>query len=378
MKHTLLSHLNYITETDYNLPSVSIILPFEPKMQAKSELATLLQSAVDNVENKIFNDFSIDIALLVIQKLKYIIKNLDYNTHKKSIAIYVSPVFEKVLYLDIEVDKRILLDKSFHIQGLVKNKKELQQYLLLQLTEKECRIYVNESGDMQKIFFRRLEIFLEYTDPFYHRLKIKNCDDECVRINMDKFLQRIDSSLDFILDSYHLPLFVIGNENILDHFTHITTHATSVIENIISDYKEADTEAIKKIMAPHVADWKKVKQNFLLNALQNASDRNKLAAGLADVLRSVTEHHCHILLLEENYQYPEISTRNEEMIFIANRLNNRFSYLKNTVDEIIEKVLEDGGDVEFVSKNIMEPYSHIALILNSKKNMLYENNYPGD
>ena len=74
-------------------------------------------------------------ALLVLQKLKYIIKNLDFSTHKKSIAIYVSPVFEKVLYLNIEVEERIVLDKSFHIQDLIKNKKELHQYLLLQLTD---------------------------------------------------------------------------------------------------------------------------------------------------------------------------------------------------------------------------------------------------
>ena len=378
MKQNLLSHLAEASETEYNLPSVSIILPFEPKMQSKSELTSTLQSVVEKVEKKIFDNFSIDMALLVIQKLKYIIKNLDFSTHKKSIAIYVSPVFEKVLYLSVEVEERIVLDKSFHIQDLIKHKKELQQYLLLQLTEKECRIYVNESGEMQKIFFSRLENFLEYTDPLYHRLKIKNCDEECVRINIEKFLLRIDSSLDYIMDSYHLPLFVIGNEDILTHFNNVSTHATSVIENIISNYEEADTEAMRKIMTPYLADWKKVKQKYLLNALKTAAHKNKLASGLPDVIKAVIEHRCRILLLEENYQYPELTTRNEETVYKANKLYNRFSYLKDTVDEIIEKILEEDGDVEFVSKNIMEQYDHIALIIHSKKNIIYENNYPGD
>src|SRR6185437_3491325 len=244
MKQNLLSHAPKVGETDYNLPSLSIILPFEPKMQSKSELTSSLQSVVEKVEKKIFDNFYIDMALLVIQKLKYIIKNLDFSTHKKSIAIYVSPVFEKVLYLNVEVDERIVLDKSFHIQDLIKNKKELHQYLLLQLTEKECRIYVNESGEMQKIFFSRLENFLEYADPLYHRLKIKDCDRECVNINIEKFLRRIDNSLDYIMDSYHLPLFVIGNEEVLNHFNNVTNHAILIIENIISDYQEGDTEEI--------------------------------------------------------------------------------------------------------------------------------------
>jgi len=82
--------------------------------------------------------------------------------------------------------------------------------------------------------------------------------------------------------------------------------------------------------------------------------------------------------LEENYQYPELNTRNEAAVYKANKLYSRFSYLKDTVDEIIEKILEEDGDVEFVSKDIMEQYDHIALIIHSKKNIIYENNYPGD
>ena len=116
MKQNLMPHINRVSETEYNLPSVSIILPFEPKMQSKKEVASALQSVVEKVERKIFDNFSIDMALLVRQKLKDIIKSLDFSTHKKSISIYVSPVFEKVVYLNVEVDERIILDKSFHIQ----------------------------------------------------------------------------------------------------------------------------------------------------------------------------------------------------------------------------------------------------------------------
>lgn len=378
MKQNLLPDINEITETVYNLPSVSVILPFEPKMKSKRELVLALQSALDKVERKIFDKFSVDMALLVLQKLKSIITHLDFNTHKKSVAIYVSPVFEKVLYLNLEVEEKVLVNKSFHIHDLVKSKKQLHEYLLLQLTEKECRIYVNESGEMQKIFFSSLENFLDYADPLLHRQKITNHDIEFEQINTEKFFHRIDSSLDFILESYHLPLFVMGNENILVHFNKITTHFNSVIENIQSDYKEAVIEEIKKILVPYVADWKKVKQKFLSYQLQTAAVKNKLASGLTDVYKAAIEHHCRILLIEENYEYPTIYTRSEEMIYKATQPYSRFSYLKDAVDEIIEKILDEGGDVEFVSEKIMGHYNHIALIITSKKNNLYENNYPGD
>jgi hypothetical protein len=33
------------------------------------------------------------------------------------------------------------------------------------------------------------------------------------------------------------------------------------------------------------------------------------------------------------------------------------------VDDVIEKVLENGGDVEFVDEGVLKDYHHIALIL---------------
>ena len=36
--------------------------------------------------------------------------------------------------------------------------------------------------------------------------------------------------------------------------------------------------------------------------------------------------------------------------------------LLRTVDDVIEKVLENGGDVEFVDEGLLKQYDHIALI----------------
>jgi len=68
-------------------------------------------------------------------------------------------------------------------------------------------------------------------------------------------------------------------------------------------------------------------------------------------------------------------TRLASMTFLIFTLSQRIPVIR---DEIIEKILDEGGDVEFVSEKIMGHYNHIALIITSKKNNLYENNYPGD
>ena len=84
-------------------PAISIIMPFEPKMSLKTELNHSLKTVSDKVERELLENYPDEIVMLVMQKLRAIINNLNFNTYKKSLAIYVSPVFEKVLYLDLSL-----------------------------------------------------------------------------------------------------------------------------------------------------------------------------------------------------------------------------------------------------------------------------------
>lgn len=112
MNQPALSATATLLDTDYNFPCVSIIMPFEPKMQPKNQLAAALRSAVNRIDKKVFENFSTEMSMLVLHKLNTLIRQLNYSTLQKSIAIYVSPVFEKVLYLNFEVIEAISVKKS--------------------------------------------------------------------------------------------------------------------------------------------------------------------------------------------------------------------------------------------------------------------------
>ena len=112
-----------LLEVDNYLPSVSIILPFEPKMSAKTELEYQLKRVIEKVERELMKNYVDEKARLVTDKLKNLVKTLDYSTYKRSIAIFVSPLLEKMYYLDIPVEEKIIIDESFEIRDLVYIKK---------------------------------------------------------------------------------------------------------------------------------------------------------------------------------------------------------------------------------------------------------------
>jgi len=105
-----------VIEAVHYRPAISIIMPFEPKMSLKNTITHSLKIATDKVEKELLENYPHEMVTLMKHKLRFIIQNLNYSTHKKSIAIYVSPIFEKVLYLDIPVEEKIMVDESFEIR----------------------------------------------------------------------------------------------------------------------------------------------------------------------------------------------------------------------------------------------------------------------
>lgn len=95
------------------LPTVSMVLPFEPTRPLKHELEHKLKIMRSNVESDLIQNYPVDKAMPVIVKLQNLIRNLNFNTPKKTLAIFVSPVVEKVFYLDFPVHEKIIIDESF-------------------------------------------------------------------------------------------------------------------------------------------------------------------------------------------------------------------------------------------------------------------------
>jgi hypothetical protein len=344
-------------------PAISIIMPFEPKMAIKVELLHALEMAVDRVERELLENYPEEMEVMMVQKLRAIIKNLNFNTHKKSIAIFLSPVFEKVLYLEIPVEEKIIIDESFEIRDLVYCRKQMHKYLVLQLTADSNNIYLGNSETFIRILSNNAQFNTagEYDIPE----RVANFSDnrDLKEIRMDKFLHHADNALDIILQNYKLPLFVMGSQRVLGHFKKITKHAGTVIEFIPGNYEGMAYTEIKEILAPHISDWKKIMHQDVLNKLDDAAGKHKLACGMRDVWREATAKKGQLLLVEKNYMYAAEHGSSDEIIYKATEPYNRFSYIKDAVDDVMEKVLENGGGVEFVDEGLLKDQHHIALIL---------------
>ena len=84
-----------------DLPFISIIIPFEPKMNFKSGFDNIIHEAAAKTEKELMKSYPESKVAPVIKKMYQVLHNLDLKKHKnQSIGIFVSPLLEKVYYFN--------------------------------------------------------------------------------------------------------------------------------------------------------------------------------------------------------------------------------------------------------------------------------------
>ena len=111
-----------------------------------------------------------------------------------------------------------------------------------------------------------------------------------------------------------------------------------------------------------MVDWRKIKETALIRQLSEAAGKHKLVTGISDVWTEATHHKGLLLVVEKNYVYAGFKSGKEDIIYKSIAPRAKYSYVKDAVDDIIEKVLESGGDVEFVEEGVLNNYGRIALV----------------
>jgi len=301
-----------IEATGY-LPAVSLIMPFHPVMTSKRDLEYQLKRAMKKIESQLMEQYPRDRAIPVLEKMRRMINALNYNTHKKSVAIFASPLTEKTYYLDVLVEEKIAVDNSSGIRDLIYSQKQVIQYLVLMLSAERSKMYLGNCSSF---------------------LMIKS---NVPTGTQDKFLLHMDQGLSLVLKAYPFPVFVLGAESVLGHFRQITHNEKNIVGYVHGNFLDAAEAEIRGVLRPYLNDWQQVRQTDLINKIKAAGEENKVSKGIREVWKASTGRNARLLVVEKGF-------------------------MGNEVDVVMEKVLAGGGDVQFVEDGALKEYGRISLI----------------
>jgi len=303
-------------------PSVVLITPFDPKMTPRQELENTIKSLLEKGERLLMAAHTAEDAIPVVNRLRQLIRGLDYSTHRRSVAIFASQHTGKTAYMDIEVQQRLVIDEPFRIRDLADNKKKEKEYLVMVLGKDQSRTYLGQDEQLRLI---------------------KNNTRQSVSPN--GFIHQMDAGLASVLKVYPLPVFIIGPATVTDLFRKITRNNEHIAACLQKDNIGWTECRLQEWLRPELADWQSLRQRMVQLQIEKALKADRLICGMGNVSKAAGSRNSLLLVIPRD-----------------NAAGSRTFCKDGPIDEITEKILGNGGDVATVDRDLLEGYGQIVII----------------
>lgn len=362
MKQVLSPELKEVIEVQHYRPSVSVILPFSTKIALRAEFDKDLKYAIDNVTRQLHNQYPEDLSAVVLEKIRSLTDDLKIPDRKSGIAIFASPVFSKVYFLDSTPESRIVIDESFEIRDLLFSENKIRPHLLLSLSGENCKLFLSDGRDLLPIKLNTPDSIEAYrSDP---KERVANFTDPVAfKTNLvEKFLRAVDKELVHTAQAGKYPVFLMGSKTVLGLFQSLT-NAESYIKGFVEGNFE--TESLRDILhaaQPEIEKWQRNEQLALLSQIEETENKHRLASGIESVWKAAYEKKGKLLIVEKNYMASGEHISGGQIVYKPTGLQNDFHTSTDIVDDVMELVLKNGGNVTFVEDGLLHMYGHIALI----------------
>ena len=342
-------------------PSISLIFPFENKLGHGKEIAYKLKIKSVEIEKALTEKYTPEQVKPLVLKLEHMVDNFKPVNGHAGLALFLSPVFDKIVYLDFKPQEKLIIDKNFEVRDLLYNKSILNRLILLLLSGNEIRYFLYDHGVMSVINTgvpTRIEAFMDET---LHDVSIYYEKSERRDKAMQMFIKNADEGLSHALKDHPYPVVVAGSEKMMAHYKLLSNHTQVIGDYIHGNYQEASPSELIALIGRAIQTLQLKREEELIAQLEEALDKGLLARGVKEVWKQIAEKNGRLLVVEKNYRRVAGQGPEDEEIFTMATDKVPFP-IQDVVDDIIEKLIMIGGKVEFVEDGKLGKYRRVALI----------------
>lgn len=348
-----------LTPTGY--PAVSLLMPTHRTPPANQQDPIRLRNLLAETRRRLEADEGVpaDVAAAVYDEIAEAAAHVDLRQVGEGLALFASPGQVHVRLLESPVNERVVVADSYEIRDVVADAARRHRYWALVLSEQPTRLWSGDGTHLVEVTTHGFPFTHEGPglphdfgkNPSAHR-------DERHR----QFFRDIAAALTQVdaLDSR--PVFVLGVERYLAFFA--DEWAAPVAGTVPGNYDRSGPHDLHRVLASHLAAHQAFEQIAALEHLDVARGANRFAAGLPEVWQLARQGRGAHLLVEENYHSP--AWIHDDHLHPAEQQPTRApagKLVDDAVDDVIELVARQRGEVTFVGDGSLATDGRIALIL---------------
>ena len=341
-------------------PAVSILAPMQRHLPGNPEDPVVLRDLVDEAARRVRDELGTQRSEEIVRRLHEAVDSVDWRNPAEGLAVFVAPGESRVLELPFPVPPRVAIDQTFATRDLVRGVTRNPRYRVLALGEKPTRLFEGQGSTLVEHRTGGFPAWVEGSNG--EPLASGGFPVHTSRAEEQHrtFLRQVDRALEIAAERDPLPLVVAGTERNLAYFDDVTTHGSWIIGRIEGNYEDTGPSEVARRAKPLVDAYAASRRAATIAELVEAVGPGRALVGIKAAWNAARAGRARILVVEDGFEYP---AREVDGALEPAGDASAPGVLDDAVDELVEMVLDNRGDVVIVEPGELGIHGPVALLL---------------
>jgi hypothetical protein len=344
-------------------PAISILVPTHPQYPKNNIDREHMIALLSQAEEQLHRLYHKEKVEQMMEKLHRMVNSINFSALSQGLAIYVSPHIEKMINLPFEVTEKVIVDDSFEIRDLLYAAKLNKQFLVVMISQNKVKTFFGYGNIMMPVHYKDMpdnvkDVTNEHSAPGWDYFDSKTWDEK----NLHNYLHFIDDVIERETRNADYPVIVMGDPKQLGYLQHHTHNAKKIIGYVEGNYEHANLADIRKKVDPFLVKYAAEDELKAFDLLYQAVSKENFVAGITEVWRAAAETRGRLLLVEKDFRVSARFGDDNYTIIVDEEVEKTRNRIADAVDDVIELVLKNNGNVVFVENGKLKDYNGIALV----------------
>lgn len=343
-------------------PSISVLAPTHRTAPANKRDGIVVKNLVAKGIKRLHDEFKKRDVADLVKNLNKLVDQVDWEHSLEGLALFASRDVATAIPLPFKVKARVAIDASFATRDLVFSLNRSPRYRVLVLTEKPTRLFEATTNLLTEHTAKPFPMIHKGPGGASRLPGGQGINRSAVRDESHRqFFRDVDEALATLQKEDHLPLVVVGVDRFLAFYQEITKDPDAIVGVVAGSHDKPSPSALGKVVWPVFKAGSTLRRTRALVRLNEAVSVNRHASGIDQVWRAAFDKRCQTLLVESDFEHPaDLAPQGDRLLPYSGR---GAAALDDAVDEVIEKVLADGGEVFFYEPGVLDLHQQIAAVL---------------
>jgi hypothetical protein len=349
---------------------VSIILPTHRLSPERRVDNLKLKNSITAAKQLLQYKYTVSNIQTLMEAIDEIYDTIDFSHNSDGLGIYISSDIKLAVQFPFPVEEKVMVGDSFEIRDLLYKDNYSVPYLVILLSKNHIRLFKGLLDELEETidesFPLSYEEEYEYNPPsrgtpFTGHTTVRNFEKEKSSLQEIRF-QQFYHTADKLLNQYvtTLPIILLGVEKDIAWFQKVSTHAKNLVLTIDGNYDYLNQKQLTDITWPVMFEHLQHQRALLIKELDEKLGSHLVVSGIQNVWQATKEGKALKLLVEKDFRKSGFIT-DDGYQFHERPTGKPYKIVTDAVDDIMEMVLEMGGQVYLMDNNLLKDYQHIAL-----------------